>query len=88
MEKITLYTEEGEKVAFFVEEQTRINGCTYLLVSEAADEGDEVQAYILKDTSDETSPEACYVFVEDERELEAVSTVFQQMLEDTDLQME
>lgn len=87
MEKITLYTEDGEEITFLVEEQTRINGSNYLLVSEAADENNDVQAYILKDTSPDASLEACYVFVEDDEELEAVSAVFQQMLEDTDLQI-
>ena len=87
MEKITLHTENGEELNFFVEEQTRINGCNYLLVSEAAKDEEEVQAYILKDISADEGPEACYVFVEEEKELEAVSAVFQQMLEDTDLQM-
>lgn len=54
-------------------------------MSEAAKNEEEVQAYILKDISADESPEACYVFVEEEKELEAVSAVFQQMLEDTDL---
>ena len=87
MEKITLQGEDGKEIALYVEEQTRINGCSYLLVSDAADENGDVQAYILKDISADTSLEACYVFVEDEKELEAVSSVFAQMLEDTDLQM-
>lgn len=87
MEKITLQGEDGKEIALYVEEQTRINGCNYLLVSETADENGDVQAYILKDTSADTSLEACYVFVEDEKELEAVSAVFAQMLEDTDLQI-
>ena len=87
METIKLFTDEGDEVEFFVEEQTRINGCSYLLVSETASEDEDIQAYILKDTSKDESLEACYVFVEDEDELSAVSAVFQQMLEDTDLQM-
>lgn len=87
MEKITLHTEDGEELHFFVEEQTRVGGTNYLLVSEESVGNREAEAYILKDISPEQSLEACYVFVEDEDELEAVSSVFQQMLEDTDLQM-
>ena len=49
MEKITFITDENESLTFFVEEQTRVNGTDYLLVSDS--EGDEAQAYILKDVS-------------------------------------
>ncbi len=87
MQTIKLRTDEDTEIEFFVEEQTKINGASYLLVSEAAGREEEIQAYILRDTADENSPEACYVFVEDEDELLAVSQVFAQMLEDTDLTM-
>ena len=42
MEKITFITDENESLTFFVEEQTRVNGTDYLLVSDS--EGDEAQA--------------------------------------------
>ena len=48
---------------------------------------DEASAYILKDTSSDDSPEACYEMVEDEEELQAVYKVFEQMLDDVDLEM-
>ena len=82
MEKITFITDENESLTFFVEEQTRVNGIDYLLVSDS----DEAQAYILKDVSEDTDPEANYVFVEDDVEFEAVAKLFEQMLEDVDLQ--
>ncbi len=84
MEKITFITEDNENLTFFVEEQTRVNGVNYLLVSDA--EGEEAQAYILKDVSEDTDPEAKYEFVEDDIEWEAVAKLFDQMLEDVDLQ--
>lgn len=84
MEKITFITDENESLTFFVEEQTRVNGTDYLLVSDS--EGDEAQAYILKDVSVDTDPEAKYEFVEDDVEWEAVARLFDQMLEDVDLQ--
>ena len=70
---------------FYVEEQTRINGVDYILVTDS--EEDEADAYILKDLSADTDPEAEYVMVEDEVELEAVSKVFAQMMEDVDIEM-
>ena len=59
MDKIKFVTDEGETVEFYVEEQTRVNGTDYLLVTDSMD--DEANAYILKDSSDETDPEADYV---------------------------
>ncbi len=85
MEKIKLQTEDGRQ-EFYVEEQTRINGFNYLLVSDSVTD-EEAQAYILKDVSDPTSQEACYVMVEEEEELEVVSGVFSQMMEDVDIRM-
>ena len=85
MEKIKFQTEDGIQ-EFYVEEQTRIYGCNYLLVSDSVTD-EEAQAYILKDVSDPTSQEACYVMVEEEEELEVVSGVFSQMMEDVDIRM-
>lgn len=84
MNKIRLEAEDGQRLEFYVEERARIGGCDYLLVSDSL-EG-ESQAYILKDISAEDSGMADYVFVEDEGELGAVSKVFEQMLEDVDLE--
>ena len=42
---------------------------------------------ILKDVSESTSLEACYQMVEDDNELQAVFRVFQQMMEDVDLEV-
>lgn len=85
MEKIRFTDEDNKQVEFYIEEQARIGGTTYLLVSDSQE--DEAEAYIMKDVSRETDLEACYEFVEDELELEAVMSVFQQMLEDTDIQL-
>lgn len=86
MEKIKFQLEDGTEVEFYVEEQTRIGGTAYLLVSDSLD--DEATAYIFKDVSAEESHEACYEMVEDEDELQAVFKVFEQMLDDdVDLEM-
>lgn len=84
MEKIKFQSDDGSIEEFYIEEQTRIGGTAYLLVSDSLD--DEASAYILKDVSEDTSQEACYVMVEDDEELEAVFKVFEQMMEDVDLE--
>lgn len=76
---------ENETVGFFVVEETRINGVSYLLVTETEDE--EADAYILKDLSKDGETEASYVFVEDDNELEAVSKIFAELLEDVDIEL-
>ncbi|MDY4669096.1 MAG: DUF1292 domain-containing protein [Oliverpabstia sp.] len=85
MDKITFVTDMGEEVEFYVEEQTRVNGANYILVSDSMEE--EANAYILKDLSADTDLEADYVMVEDEVELEAISKVFSQMMDDVDIEM-
>lgn len=84
MEKIRLEADNGQILEFYVEEQARIGGRDYLLVSDSQEE--EAEAYILKDTSEKDSKMAHYEFVEDEEELEAVSKVFEQTLENADLE--
>ncbi len=81
LSKITLQSpEDGQPLEFYVLEQTRISGVDYLLVTEAQDgDGD---AYILKDVSNDGEEEAVYEFVEDDKELAAISDVFSQMLDD------
>ncbi len=76
---------EEETVGFFVLEETRIGGTSYLLVTESED--DESDAYILKDLSEDGDEEAQYVFVEDDAELEAVSKIFSELLEDVEIEL-
>ncbi|MBP3338999.1 MAG: DUF1292 domain-containing protein [Lachnospiraceae bacterium] len=86
-EKITFTVEEtGEEVELYVVEETRISGVNYLLVTDSADETEDGEAYILKDVSDEADTDAIYEMVEDEEELNAVSKVFGELLEDITLE--
>lgn len=85
MDKIKFITETGEEAEFYVEAQTRVNGRDYLLVTDSQEE--EANAYILKDLSVDTDLEAEYSMVEDDVELEAMSKVFAQMMEDVDFEM-
>lgn len=83
MERI-LFTPEGEApVAFYVLEQTMIGGVTYILVTDQ-EEGDG-EALILKDMAEGNASESIYEIVEDETELTAVASVFENILEDIDL---
>ena len=75
--------DSGESVDFYVLEETRINGANYLLVTDAPEDEDG-ECYILKDVSEAEDPEAVYEFVEDEKELDAVFSVFEKLLEDAD----
>ncbi|MBP8068271.1 MAG: DUF1292 domain-containing protein [Waltera sp.] len=83
MEKITFRPEGEETVEFYVLEQTRIGGHNYILVTDV-EEGDG-DALILKDMSQDGEEESIYDVVSDDEELEAVSGVFADMLEDVDL---
>lgn len=83
MEKIIFSPNGEEQVEFFVLEQTRLGGFNYILVSDVED-GDG-EALILKDMSEEADAEAVYEIVADDAELEAVATVFENLLEDVDL---
>lgn len=85
MEKLKFELEDGTTVDFFVEEQTKVNGVNYLLVTDSQE--DEAEAYILKDISKEQDQFANYVMVEDDTELLALSKVFQEMLDDTEIDL-
>ena len=82
--KIILIDDEGNEEEFYIEEQTRVYGKEYILVS-TAQEGD-AEALILKDISEDSNEEAAYVPVEDEKELAAVMKIFEEMLDDIDIQ--
>ncbi len=83
MEKILFQPEGEEAVSFYVLEQTRLGGVNYLLVTEE-EEGDS-QAYILKDLSAEADEEAVYEIVSEEKELDAVAAVFEDILDGIEL---
>ena len=86
LEKIKFTEDDGSITEFYLEEQTRMNGHVYLLVTDAL--GDEANAYILKDLSEDTDALACYEMVEDDIEFEAVSRLFESMMEDVDFEMD
>lgn len=87
MEKIAFTSPEtGERLTFFVLEQTVVSGREYLLVTE--EESEEAEAYLLKKTSELTEEENGYEFVTDEEELSSIGRVFSELLDDTDFIVE
>lgn len=83
MEKIVFEPDNESPVEFYVLEHTKIGGIQYILVTEQ-EEGDG-DALILKDISAPEDTEAIYEIVEDETELDAVASVFENILEDIEL---
>lgn len=85
-DKIVFTTEDGEEVGFFVLEETQLGGITYLLVADSEEE--EANALILKELPGDGQEEAMYDAVTDERELNALSKIFEELLEDVDIEIE
>ena len=83
-QKITFTTGDGEEVEFYVMEQTKVNGFQYLLVADGG--GDEANALILKEIGTDDQTETIYDVVEEENELEAIARVFEEILDDIEIQ--
>ena len=85
MEKIKFMSEEMQETDFYVLEQTKVNGVSYILVTDS--EEDDAECLILKDTSAEDDKESVYEIVEDVTELGAVLKIFEELLEDIELSL-
>ncbi|XCP83417.1 DUF1292 domain-containing protein [Roseburia hominis] len=85
-DKLTFtFEENGEQVEFFVLEQTRVNGVDYILVADSED--DDAECLILKDTSAPEDTDSVYEIVENDAELQGLLKVFEELLEDVDIEM-
>lgn len=80
MEKIAFKIDNDEEVEFFVLEQTKLSGFNYILVTDT--EEDDGEALILKEINTAGNKETTYEIVEDDDELEALSALFESLLED------
>ena len=81
--KIELTDDEGEKLELYVMEKTEFNGHTYVLAEDTpADdfEAEEVTAYILR-VEDEQNDELVFSIIDDEKEMDAVAAIFEELLE-------
>ena len=77
-------SDEFGEVEFFVLEQTKVNGVSYILVTDS--EEDDAECLILKDTSVAEDTESVYEIVEDDVELNAILKIFEELLEDVDIE--
>lgn len=86
MEKVRFAFADGEgEDEFFVLEETRIGGSTYILVTDS--EEDDAECLILREEKKQDQGENVYEIVEDETELLAVSKVFEELLEDVNIEL-
>ncbi len=85
MENVRVTFGDGSGEAeFFVLEETKINGSSYILVADSQD--DDAECLILREEGLREG-DSIYEIVEDETELLAVSKVFEELLEDVDIEM-
>ena len=86
MEKILFQAMGEETVEFYVLEQTTVAGVNYILVTDEEDgDGD---ALILKDISGKEDEEAVYDIVSDDKELNAIAAIFENLLDDVEFTKE
>ena len=85
--QITLTDEDGQETDFYVLEETELGGQTYLLVTDSAEDEEEAEALILRETVNKDG-EAVYETVDDDTTLAALSDLFEKLLEDVDITME
>lgn len=83
-DSIEFETEDGEKISFYVVEETMLGGINYLLVTDS--EEDEAEAYIMREVTDEENQKV-YEIVEEDTELEAVSKIFSELLDDIEFEL-
>lgn len=84
--QIPFMTEDGTEVMFYVLEQTKFYGINYLLVTEDT-ESEEAEVYIMKELSEENAEDAIYEMVEDDEELTALAQLFEELLDDVDVEL-
>lgn len=82
---IPFQTDEGA-VDLYVLEETKLFGNNYILVTDDL-ESEEAYFSILKEERNEEDGIVSYTEIEDEKELEAVVKVFDELLEDIDLEV-
>lgn len=88
LETIMITFDDGEEVEFYVLEQTQLMGVNYYLVAPIdEDDDEESECYILKETPSEEEEFGMYEFVEDDKELEVLFPIFEELLQDSDTEV-
>ncbi len=85
-EKIVFESDEGRE-EFFILEQTMLGGINYIAVTDDLD-SDDGEFLILKEIPSEEDDLVSYEIVEDENELSSVIKIFDELIEDFDLDLE
>jgi uncharacterized protein YrzB (UPF0473 family) len=80
LEQITFLDDEDQEVKLYVLGETAVGGVNYLLVSESDDE--DAECYIFKEVRVSDTEEVSYEPVEDDRELEYIGRIFQELLDE------
>jgi hypothetical protein len=75
-----------EEIEVYVLEETTLNQQRYLLVTDEESEDTDAEAFILKEVEDHDT-DATYEVVEDDIELEAVVKIFQELVENSTLEL-
>ena len=83
---IPFVTEDGEEIQFSILEQTMIGGVNYLLVTEDL-EDEEAPVMMMKEDPNSDGEFASYEFVEDDDELNAISKIFSELMDDVDIEI-
>jgi hypothetical protein len=85
---ISFLTDDNTEVEFFILEQTTINGRNYLLVTDNPAGEEDTIVYIMKEVASSEEDLVSYEFVEEGEELYSVGKVFEQLMEDADIEVE
>ena len=87
MEKANFSDIDGGEEFFYVLMDTVVNETVYLLASEEdPEETDECECFILKEVSD-SEDECVYEEVLDDEEFQSISKIFDELLEEEDLDL-
>ncbi|MGN0152432.1 MAG: DUF1292 domain-containing protein [Wujia sp.] len=84
-DKIVFESEDGNE-EFYVLEQTMLGGVNYILVTDDVD-SEEGSFLVLKEENDSADGFASYEIPEDENELKSVIAIFNELLDDYDLEV-
>ena len=83
--KITFETEDGDQ-ELYVLDQTKLFGKNYILLTDDVDDEDG-SFFVLREEPGEEEDMVTYTEIEDENELKAVIKIFDELLEDFDLEV-
>lgn len=84
---VTFTDDDSQDMDFYVIEETKVNGFSYILVCDDEDM-EQGNVFILKDISSPEEDEALYDVVQDEVELKAVAKVFAELVDGIDIEIE